>query len=68
MPYFKICCKTMEYQVEHRCKDHPGYCPDQVIMVSHSGTKLYLASANAEYSFKYCPWCGSKVNFKKDKK
>lgn len=69
----KACCDMMAHQIdEDTCVGYHGVrCPDKVIVrVAKRYLEdedewipegLQLRAVNASWSFRYCPWCGTKI-------
>ena len=68
------CCESMKDQLTYECEHHPDLtCPDIVItrdttffpigLVKYNISPRYILwGRNAEYTCKFCPWCGTDLN------
>lgn len=68
------CCESMKDQLTYECEHHPDLtCPDIIItrdttffpigLVNYNVSPRYILwGRNAEYTCKFCPWCGTDLN------
>lgn len=76
----EYCCVTMREQLTYECLLHPDLtCPDIIItrttsfrpigLVEYKVSPHYtLWGRNAEYTCKFCPWCGADLGYQAYKK
>jgi hypothetical protein len=67
----KYCCESMEYHAKFKCEIHksPFECPDSIIYYSNSSEIFGIIIHDGGESFisiKYCPWCGTQIDFSDD--
>ncbi len=67
----KHCCESMKYHCEFKCEVHndPFDCPDRIIYFSEETNEYGIIihdGGSSWISIKYCPWCGSQLNFIKE--
>lgn len=60
--YPKYCCDKMMSQFNSLpCEVHGNECPDYVVQEDQTTNNWYLTAGNADYAFKYCPWCAKPI-------